>query len=169
MKMLDTCRRLLAGAALFGCLGLGAQPAAATSTITQYGYWASTLDTDDDGHRVCGVRTRMDGGGELRLMVIGGAVHLVAHDPRWHMRYGDSFHVAIGVDDGMFGGNGQAVDGQTILVKSLSNNFLGQFIEGGQMVANFGGVRWSVSLVGSGRATGDMGACLGAIQRGFLS
>jgi hypothetical protein len=168
--MTRTTRALLiAGAALLGCVGLGTGAAFATATINEYGYWASTLDTDDFGHRVCGVRTRMDGGGELRLMVINRAVHLVVHDPKWHMHYGDSFHVAIDVDEDRFRGNGQAVDSQTLLVESLSDDFLGQFIDGSQMVGNFGGVRWSVNLAGSSRATGDMGSCLAMVQGGLSS
>ena len=167
--MTRTTRALLiAGAALFGCVGPGARAASATATINDYGYWASTLDTDSAGHQVCGVRTRMDGGGELRLMVINGAVHLIVHDPKWNMHYGDSFRVAIDVDEDRFRGNGQAVDSQTLLVESLSDNFLGQFIDGSQIVASFGGVRWRVSLAGSSRATGDMGSCL-AMAKGGLS
>ena len=168
--MTKTTRALLiASAALLGCVGLGTRAASATATIDEYGYWASTLDTDDAGHKVCGVRTRMDGGGELRLIVISGVVHLVVHDPQWHMRYGDSFHVAIDVDDDRFHGSGQAVDSQTLLVESLSDDFLGQFIDGSQMVANFGGVRWRVSLSGSSRATGDMGSCLAIAKRALSS
>jgi hypothetical protein len=163
--MTTTTRALLiAGAALLGCAGLGPRAASATATINDYGYWASTLDTDDAGRRVCGVRTRMDGGGELRLLVIDGAVHLVVHDPKWHMLYGDSFRVAIDVDGVRFEGSGQAVDSRTPLVESLSSNFLGQFIDGSQMVANFGGVHWRVSLAASSRATSDMGSCLAMLQ-----
>ena len=160
---------LIAAAALLGCVGLGTRAASATATINEYGYWASTLDTDNSGRQVCGVRARMDGGGELRLLVIDSAVHLVVRDPKWHMHYGDSFHVAIDVDDDRFRGNGQAVDSQTLLVESLSGDFLGQFIDGSQMVATFGGVRWRVSLSGSSRATGDMGSCLATVKRGLPS
>ncbi len=164
-----TCALLIAGAALLGCVGLGARAASAATTIDDHGYWASTLDTDGSGHQVCGVRTRMDGGGELRLLIVDGAVHLVVHDPKWHMHYGDSFHVTIDVDEDRFRGSGQAVDSQTLLVESLSDDFLRQFIDGSQIVANFGGVRSRVSLSGSSRATGDLGSCLASVKRGLSS
>jgi hypothetical protein len=164
-----SCRRRLVSVALLGCLGLGTQTAAATVAADRYDDWASTMDTDDGGHRVCGVRTRMDGGGDLQVMVIDGAVQLIVRDIRWHMHYGDSFRVAIEVDNHRFGGDGQAVDSRTLMVTSLSGHFLRQFIDGVQMVTSFGGVRRSVSLVGSNLATGDMRSCLAAAQEGLPS
>jgi hypothetical protein len=170
MNTFTTCRRLVAAAALLGYLGLGAvQPASATATISQYDYWASVVDTDDDGQRICGVRTHMDGGGELRLMVIDGGVHLVAHDPGWHMRTDTTSDVTIDVDDQTFTGTARVIDGQTLMVVNLSRDFLQQFIDGDQMLVNFGGVRWTVSLIGSGRATGDMGSCIAATRPGLVS
>jgi hypothetical protein len=136
-------RCLLAAAALLGCIWLVARPVAATTTINEYGFWASTVDTDDDGNRVCGVRTRMHGGGELRLLVIDGDVHLIAHDPDWNLRHGISFGVKIDVDDESHSGTGTPVDSKTLMVMNLSSDFLGQFIDGIEMVANFGGVRWT--------------------------
>lgn len=162
-------RSLLAGAALLGCLWLGTQPAGATTTIHEYGYWARTLDTDDDGNRVCGVRTEMHGGGELRLMVIDGDVHLIAHDPDWDMHRGDTYAVRIFVDNESFSGTGRAVDSETLMVKNLSNHFLDQFTDGMQMVASFGGIRWRVSLVGSSRAMDDMQTCIANQRRGPMS
>jgi len=170
MNTFTTCRRLVATAALLGYLGLGAvQPASATATINQYDYWASVVDTDDDGDRICGVRTHMENGAELRLMVINGGVHLVAHDPAWHMRADTTANVTISVDDETYTGKAQAIDGQTLLVANLTMDFLQQFIVGDQMLANFGGVHWTVSLIGSSRATNDMGSCIAAARRGLMS
>jgi len=169
MAKLGRSRGLLAAAALLGCLGLATQPAGATMTIHEYGYWASTVDTDDEGNRVCGVRTTMHGGGELRLMVIDGDVHLIAHDPDWNMTRNDTYPVRIYLDKESFNGSGRAIGNDTLLVKNLSNHFLDRFIDGMQMSADFGGIRWRVSLVGSSRAMDDMQECIGNQHRGLMS
>jgi hypothetical protein len=170
MNTFTACRRLAVAAALLGYLGLGtAQQAAADDTINQYGYWASVLDTTSDGHRICGVRTDLDGGAQLRLMVVGDAVHLVAHDPNWDLPDNATSRVMIVVDDQTFNGTAEVVDGQTLLVTNLTKDFLEQFVDGSEMLANFGGVRWSVNLVGSGRATSDMASCIAATRSGLVS
>jgi hypothetical protein len=162
--------RFVAGAVLFGYLGLAVmQSANATSTIAQHGYWSSVVDTTDDGHRVCGVRTRMGGGGELRLAIVNDDVHLVARDDRWHMRVGDTSRVSISVDGRIFSGNAKAIDGQTLIVASLADDFVSRFIEGDEMLADFGGVRWDVSLEGSSRVTGEMAACAAFARSGLTS
>lgn len=166
MHMITNWRRYLAAATVLAALGVGAaQPAAATTVISDYGYWTSVVDSDGSGQRICGVRTQMRGGGELRLMVIGGKVHLVARHPDWSMRSGETVRVAVAVDGDMFRGDANVLDGQTLVVMGLSRDFLDEFIDGSRMEANFGGVRWSVNLAGTSRATSDMGACLAATRR----
>jgi hypothetical protein len=42
-------------------------------------------------------------------------------------------------------------------------------MNGMKMEADFGGARWTVSLIGSSRATSAMGDCMAAARRGFMS
>jgi hypothetical protein len=150
---------------LLGSFWLGGPVVADTTTLHEYGYWASTLDTTDDGHRACGVRTEMQGGGELRLIVFDQDVHLIAHDPDWSMHRGDTLRVQVYIDGEGFKGVARVVNSETLMVTNLSEHFLDQFIDGTQMVASFGGVRWNVSLVGSSRAIDDMQACIATLRR----
>lgn len=164
MNVSVACRRLLASAALLNSLSLRVEPAAATTTLHEHDYWASTLDTDEDGHHACGVRTEMRGGGELRLMVIDNDLHLIAHDPDWNLRRGDMVRVLVYIDSDGFAGVARVVNNETLMVTNLSEHFLDQFIDGTQMVMNFGGNRWQVSLIGSSRAIGDMQACIASLH-----
>ena len=157
--------RLLAGAVLLGSLWLNSLAIAETTTLHQYGYWASTIDADDSGHRACGVRTEMKGGGELRLVVLYNDVHLVAHDPDWNMRRGETLPVRVDIDGAGFNGIARVVNSQTLMVTDLTVQFLDQFVDGTQMVANFAGIRWNVSLIGSTRAVEDMHSCMATLRR----
>ena len=159
------CRRLMTGAALLGLLWLSGQAAAETTTLHEYGYWASTLDTTDSGQRACGVRTEMRGGGELRLIVFNDDVHLVAHDPDWNLQRGDNLRVRVYIDGEGFNGIARVVNSETLMVTNLTEHFLDQFIDGTQLIANFGSVRWNVSLVGSSRAIDDMQNCMEMLRR----
>lgn len=161
-------RRIAATAALLAGLSLGATLPAGAATIGSYGYWTSVVNTAD-GQPVCGVRTQMNDGAELRLLVINDEVHLLARDPGWHMTTGDTSHVALNIDGHSFDGEGTAIDGQTLMVTDLTDAFITRFIGGTTMLADFGGVHWNVSLVGSGRATGAMGACVAYVHRGEMS
>ncbi len=160
-----TCRRLLAGAALLGSLWLGGQALAETTILHEYGYWASTLDVTDKGQRACGVRTEMRGSGELRLMVFNEDVHFIAHDPDWNLQRGDTLRVRVYIDGEGFNGSARVVDNETLMVTNLTEHFLDQFIDGTQLVAYFSGVRWTVSLIGSGRAIQDMQSCMEMLRR----
>jgi hypothetical protein len=160
MYMRVICR-LLVGAALLGSLGLGRQAALAeTTTLHEYGYWASTLDITDKGQRACGVRTEMRGGGELRLMVFNDDVLFIAHDPDWNLQRGDTLRVRVYIDGEGFNAIARVVNSETLMVTNLTEHFLDQFIDGTQLVAVFGGVRWNVSLIGSSRAIKDMQSCI---------
>ncbi len=154
--------RFAATVALAGYIGFFATPranATETAMIAQHGYWSSVVDTTDDGRHMCGVRTRMTNGGELRLEVIDDEIHLIAHDDRWHMMTNGTSHVTITVDGEDFTGDGKAVNGQTLVVASLTRGFIERFMDGDEMIANFGGVRWDVNLVGSSQVAAEMAAC----------
>ncbi len=163
-------RFALAGLLAAGTLlaGVGDAVTARAQTIDTYGFWSSELLTTDDGAPMCGVRTRMDNGAELHLMAVDGGVHLVAHDPRWHMRTDGVVHVSVSVDGSGYTGDGTAIDAQTILVPGLTQAFFDDFINGGSMTTDFGGVRWTVDLSGSSNATDDMLACV-KMHRGYQS
>jgi hypothetical protein len=142
---------------------------ARADTIDTHGYWTSVVDTVDQ-EQVCGVRTRMDNGAELRLLVSDGDVYLVAHDPRWHVPPRSQVRVTVSVDGSGYDGRATAIDGQTLVVQRLSDAFLDHFVDGNTMVADFGGVRWNVDLTGSSDATSDMIACVkAAAQPGYQS
>ena len=162
--------RVMAAAVTIGCVEIATlAPVGATETINQYGYWSVVTDTDDDGSAICGVRTSMNNGGELRLMVIGNQVHMVAHNPSWTMRAKGDLPVVLNVDGESYGGSASIVDPETLVVVNLSRDFLADFMEGNNLVADFGSVHWAVSLTGSSRATNAMGACVVAAQRGYGS
>ena len=57
------------------------------------------------------------------------------------------------------------VNSETLMVTNLTEHFLDQFIDGTQLLANFGGVRWNVSLIGSSRAIDDMQSCIAMLRR----
>jgi hypothetical protein len=162
--------RVMAAAVTVGCVELATlAPVGATETINQYGYWSVVTDTDDDGSAICGVRTAISNGGELRLMVIGNQVHMVARNPAWTMRGKGDLRIVLNVDGESYGGSASIVDPQTLVVVNLSRDFLADFMEGNNLVADFGSVRWAVSLAGSSRATSAMGECVVAAQRGYAS
>ncbi len=170
MRTMNGLKRMATAAAMAAGLHLwAAMPASATETISQFGYWSAVADADSDGRPICGVRTQMTNGAELRLIVLNNAVHLVAHDPAWRLRRDGQARVAINVDGEVYRGTAQVADAQTLVVESLSTDFLAQFMDGNTMVADFGGVRWSVNLIGSGPATSAMGQCVATARRLFLS
>lgn len=147
----------------------GSSPAGAAETIGQHGYWTAILDTGRDGQGICGVRTQMTNGAELRLVVIGDEVHLVAYDPTWTMPADGEARVAINVDGEVYNGKAVAADARTLVVHNLTADFVEDFLNGLTMEANFGGARWTVSLVGSSRAAIGMGGCVAAAHRGLVS
>jgi len=170
MSNVRSFRRIAALAAVLAPLAVGtALPAHATSTLETHGLWSSVVDTDSDGNRICGVRTRMDGNAELRLLVIGDRIHLVAFDSDWHMRADSTVHTTVDIDDAGYRGDAKVIDGQTLMVVGLTRSFVADFMAGDEMVANFGGVRWRVNLEGSAQATADMAACVAAVSGGLTS
>jgi len=163
MTNFPSFRRTATLAAVLATLTIGtAAPTLATDTLETHGFWSSVVDTDRDGTRICGVRTRMESGGELRLLVIGDQILLAAYDSHWHMAADGNVRTTIAIDAAAYRGEAKAVDGQTLLVVGLTKSFVVDFMDGDLMVANFGGVRWRISLAGSAQATADMAACVTA-------
>jgi hypothetical protein len=162
MMMLKRLGRVAAGAAVAAAIGLvavGPARAGGTTTIAEHGYWSTVVDMTDDGVRVCGVRTHMHDGGELRLEVIDNDIHLFAHDDNWHLARGGTTRVLITINGHGFTGTAKALDGQTLVIGSLTRRFVYAFMDGDELLADFGGVQWDVSLEGSRQATGEMAAC----------
>jgi hypothetical protein len=157
----------------------GSAPVGATETIGQHGYWGAVSSTGSDGDATCGVRTQMTDGAELRLMVVGGEVQLVAYDPAWTMPADGAARVSIAVDGEVYHGKAVAADSKTLVVRNLSSDFLEEFLNGMKMEADFGGAHWTVSLIGSSRAARAMGAsgmgasamseCMAAARRGITN
>ena len=147
----------------------GSAPVGAAEAICQHGYWTAVSDTGGDGDATCGVRTQMTNGAELRLMRVGQEVHLIAYDPTWTMPADGETRVAIDIDGEVYRGKAVASDASTLLVRNLTPDFLEEFMNGMKMEADFGGARWTVSLIGSSRATSAMGDCMTAARRGFIS
>jgi hypothetical protein len=145
----------------------GSAPVGATETIGQHGYWGAVSDTGSDGGAICGVRTQMTNGAELRLMEVGAEVQLVAYDPAWAMPADGAARVSIAVDGEVYHGKAVAADSRTLVVRNLSSDFLEEFMNGMKMEVDFGGAHWTVSLIGSSRATSVMGQCMAAARRGI--
>lgn len=170
MPTLNWLKNLTVNAiAIIGLELAGTAPVAATETAGQYGYWAAASDTGKDGDTVCSVWTQMTNGAELRLMVMGDEVHLVAYDPTWTMQTDGAARVSIDVDGEVYTGKALATDPNTLVVQNLSADFVEEFMNGMRMEANFGGARWTVSLIGSSRATSAMSECMAAARRRLMS
>jgi hypothetical protein len=147
----------------------GSAPVGASESMSQHGYWGVVTTTGDDGRAICGVRTQMTDGAELRLIAIGEELQLVAYDPAWTMPADGAARVSIAVDGEVYHGKAVASDSNTLVVHNLSADFLEEFINGMKMEADFGGAHWTVSLIGSSRATSAMGQCMAAASRGITS
>ena len=147
----------------------GSVPVGATETIGQHGYWAAVSDTGRDGDAICGVRTLMTNGAELRLMAVGDEVQLVADDPAWTMPADGAARVSIAVNGEVYHGKAVAADFRTLVVRNLSSDFLEEFMNGMKMEADFGGAHWTVSLIGSSQAASAMGECMAAARREITS
>ena len=111
----------------------------------------------------------MSNGAELRLMVLNNAIHMTAFDPNWTMPASGTSKVTISVDGDTYRGKAEVVSPRLLLVSNLSNDFLEQFIGGYNMVTDFGGVRWTVSLIGSSSATSAMADCIRAARGSYSS
>jgi len=168
-KLMGFRNASLIALAIAGFQFSGTAAVADTQTIDQSGYWEAVTDTAPNGDAICGVRTHMRNGGELRLMVLDGGVHLVAHDPNWSMRADARPRVYVNVDGDVFRGNAVAADRTTLVVPGLTMSFLEQFIDGYSMDADLGGVRWTVNLRGSSRATSAMVECVTSADGGARS
>jgi hypothetical protein len=96
-------------------------------------------------------------------------VHLVARDPAWHMTANNTVRVSISIDGDRFNGTATALDSQTLVVENLTEEFLDEFIAGQTMLADFGGVRWTLDLTGSSDATSDMIDCARHPRSGVMS
>jgi hypothetical protein len=157
--------------AIIGLELAGHAPVNAAEAIGQHGYWTAVSDTGtgEGGDTVCGVRTQMTNGAELRLVRVGQEVHLIAYDPTWTMPADGETRVAITIDGEVYRGRAEAADANTLVVRNLTPDFLEEFMNGMKMEADFGGAHWTVSLIGSSRATSAMGDCMPTAQRGFIS
>jgi hypothetical protein len=140
-----------------------------TQVIDRSSYWEATTDPGPNGKTVCGVRSHMTNGAELRLLVVDDEVHMVAHDPGWSMRSNAALPVSVNVDGDVYRGRALATDPRTLLMQGLTMDFLQQFVDGISMTADLGGYRWSVSLIGSSRATSAMVQCVTAARSGLVS
>jgi hypothetical protein len=160
---------IVTAVAIIGLELAGSAPVDAGETIGHDGYWSAIVDTGRDGDTICGVRTSMTNGAELRLMVLGDDVHLVAYDPAWTMPADGETRVAITVDGEQYRGKAVAADARTLVVRNLTPDFLEDFMNGRTLEANFGGAQWTVSLVGSSRAASGMGGCVAAARRGLAT
>jgi hypothetical protein len=155
--------------AIIGLQLPGSASGAAAETMGQHGYWIAVSDTGPTGDAVCGVRTQMTNGAELRLLLVGDEVQLVAYDPTWAMPANGATRVSINIDGEVYRGRAMAADPKTLVVRDLSADFLDEFMNGMRMEADFGGAQWTVSLIGSGRATSAMADCMAAARRGVTS
>jgi len=165
MNISSTFGRFAAMAALAGSLGFAASKPASAET---YAYWSSVV-AHVDGHPVCGVRTNMTDGANLRLMTVDNQVRMIAFNPYWTMRPGNTVAVTVSIDGDIFRGSASVVDGQTLVLPNLTRNFFGAFRDGDDMVADFGGIRWHVGLAGSTAATDDMFQCIQEAGSGQIS
>lgn len=147
----------------------GNAPVGGAEAIGQHGYWMAVSDTGTDGDAICGVRTQMTNGAELRLMRVGEEVHLMAYDPTWTMPEDGEMRVSIDIDGEVYRGRAVAANARTLVVCNLTPDFLEEFMNGMKLRADFGGAHWTVSLIGSSRATSAMGDCMAAARRGFIS
>lgn len=161
-------RGLCQAAGFVGMIGCqnGPAPAAAADILAQSGYWQTVSDTAKDGTPMCGVRTTLSNGAELRLIVVDNTIHLVAFDPAWSLPKTGSADVAINVDHASYRGHAEVGGPRTLIIEGLTPDFLSRFIGGSKMEANFGGIRWSISLFGSSGATTAMAGCLSKTRRG---
>ena len=155
--------------AIIGMELAGGAPMAAADSMGQYGYWIAMTDTGQDNDAPCGVKTQMTNGAELRLMAVGEELRLEAYDPAWTMPADGLARVSIAVDGEVYRGSASAADSNTLVVRNLSPDFLEEFMNGRKMEANFGGARWTVSLIGSSRAAGTLGECVAAARRAVIS
>ncbi len=142
--------------------------AAGIDVICQYGVWQAKSDTDSSDEMICGVRTFMCNGAELRLILVGVEAHMVAHDPPWPMRTDARPRVAFNVDGEVCRRTAVAANTNTLVIQSLTSDFLGDFALGSSMKADLTGHRRAVSLAGSGR-TSAMAGCAAAAGRGLAS
>jgi hypothetical protein len=113
----------------------GSAPASAGEAIKQHGYWSAILHTGDNGAPVCGVRTQMTNGAELRLIVIADEVQLVAYDPAWTIPQNSAARVSIDVDGEVYRGSAVASDASILVMGSLTPDFLEEFMNGLRMEA----------------------------------
>jgi hypothetical protein len=157
MNKLTIVGRFAAVAALVGSLGLAAAKPARAET---HAYWTSVVATTTGGQQVCGVQSAMSDGGKLSLMVLHNKVHMVAYDPHWSMPPGNTVAVTVLVDGDVFRGQGTVTDTHTVVLANLTGHFIGAFVGGNDMLADFGGVRWRVDLTGSSNAAHDMVECV---------
>jgi len=165
MTKFTTFGRFAAMAALVGSLGFAAANPAAAET---HDYWTSVVGTDK-GRPVCGVRTNMRDGGKLSLLVLNQEIHMVASDPAWRIPVGNTVVVTVSVDGDVFRGRATAADEHTLVLTSLTEAFVREFVDGSDMLADFGGVRWHVDLTGSSEATDDMINCVQQAGGGLTS
>jgi hypothetical protein len=145
------------------------QTAARADTIGQHGRWSVFADTTRDGGQVCGVRTALPDGAELRIVAADQDMHLVVYNPGWTIRTAGEAKVAISMDRDTYVGRAAVAGPNTLVVESLTTDFLARFMNGNTMIANFGGVRWAVDLTGSGRAAAAMAACAVAARHTVMS
>ena len=169
MATRSSIRKRLSTTALFAALSAGmAAQAKADFALGTHDYWTSFVQ-NVDGQAVCGVRTSMSRGGKLGLMVVAGQVQLVAYDPSWSLTPGNVSDTVIRVDGNGFRGEAKVVDSHTLMITDLSRSFIEQFVDGSDMLADFGGGRWDISLIGSSGAAQDMVSCAAIARASTLS
>ncbi len=157
---------ILGRASVFAVMLATAAVVASRPAVAEtYDRWTSIVYQDG----VCGVRTRMNDGGELRLEIGESGIDLVATDPSWDMTPGQTTRISIDIDGRRFNGKGNADSSTVLRVSDLTESFVDAFIVGDWMTATLGGVRWNVDLSGSALATDDMVACASHAGSGWAS
>jgi hypothetical protein len=170
MNIAQSLGRVGAVAAVLGTLGLTTvlPTKASAAVIDDHGPWQSTVDFVS-GTKYCGVRTMLDSGAELRLLVRGNEVDLVATDQEWNMRENAVSRMYFSIDGQRFTGTAIAISSTTLVLNSLTEEFVDDFIIGRSMVINFGNIRWNIDLTGTVGATADLLACVRGSRQGVDS
>ena len=130
--------------------------------------WSPFAEPGRDGNPTCGVRTILPSGAELILVAMGNDVQLVAHDASWALPAGQA-RVMVIIGNEAYAGSARVADPQTLVVESVTGDFLRHFVSANAMTAEFGGVRWSVDLAGSGQAAWAMADCATHVRRAYAT
>jgi hypothetical protein len=159
----QAARSLIAGLIAGIVLLAGASLARAEQPTNRADIWAAYAETGRTGDAVCGIRKALPNGAELRLVMAGQEVHLLARDPSWSLR-GAQTRVAVTIGRDTYVGVASVMAPDTLVVESLSADFMDHFMAAPSLKAEFGAARWHVDLRGSGDAAWSMADCAGLLH-----